>query len=298
MLIILIIVVFWSIRVLIIVFRQNLILIFIRIEIINLSIAYVVVMYKNNYLKFFRFFKYYFIQSLLIYFIIVSLFIFNRSALLLLFLLCKINLFPRHTWINEIFHTLDIKEFFLLRVFAKIPTLLIILTIEKLNFIIILSVLFTFFWTIFSLDKFNHVNILFSFSNLNSSCWIIVICIRPHYIFYIFIFLYTNLIISVIYSNFFRSNKTNSIPIRLLNIARFPLRTIFFLKVVILNLTRVRDLIIIILLLSNSYIIYIYFKYILNYIITITKLPKYYNFSIKRFFFLYCCFSFWYFFII
>lgn len=288
---------FWIIRRIVILIRKNLIIILIRIEIIRLSLAYKIIIIKNNYLKFFRFFKYYFIQSFIIYLILINLFLFEfnfyRINFLLIFILCKINLFPRHIWINEIFYTLDVKEFFLLRVLAKIPVIFFILSFYTLNYIIIISVLLTFFWTILSLKNFNHNNMLFSFSNLNSSCWIVILCIGPPFLFFIFIFLYINIILSVIYNKFLLNSKKNTLPIRLLNIARFPLRTIFFLKIILLNFLTIRNIFILFLLLCNSYITFMYFKYMLN---LISNTKKYITYKIYSFFFLYIIFSFCYFF--
>ena len=284
---------FWFFRVILIFFRKNIIFILIGIEIINLSLSYIVIILKNNYFKFFRFFKYYYIQSFFIYLILVIIFTFSfnylRSIFLLVLLLSKMNIFPRHIWINEVFLILNINDFFLLRVLSKISISLIILSFFKINYIIVISIIITFFWTILSIKNFNHLSILFSFSNLNSSCWLIIIIISPLYIFIIFFFFYSNIIICIIYNEFFFKNKNNILPIAVLNISRFPLGTVFFLKVILLNIIDIRNFFIILLLLLNSYVIFIYYKYILNLIFDI---KKNYNIKLTNFFLFYFCYSF------
>lgn len=290
---------YWLIRISLIIFSKNLIFLLIRIEIINLSLACKILIIKNNYFKFFRFFKYYLLQSFFIYLILFSLLFFNynkfRSIILLILLLSKINLFPRHLWVNEVFFSLDVKEIFLLGLVAKIPVILIILSIENLNYIIILSVLITFIWTIFNMKNFNHLNILISFSNLNSSCWIVVLAIRPPYVFLLFFFLYSNIIFSILYNNFLYSSNNNLITLRIINIARLPIRTMFFFKVVLLEITDLRYFFVITLLLINCYITYLYFKYILK---LIKNIKINYNFKSSSYLFIYCCFSFIVFFFI
>jgi len=260
---------FWLLGMVFILISKNLIFLLIRIEIIGLSLAYYILISKNNYFKFFRFFKYYYIQSFFVYLIIIFIFVFRinkiRINLLLLLILCKINLFPRHIWINEVLFNLEIKEFFLLRVVAKIPVIFFLLNFYKLNYIIILSIFLTILWTIMIMKKFNYNNLLFSFSNLNSSCWIIIISLRSPYLILIFFFFYILIMGSVIYKNiFFIYNNEKIVPIGMINIARFPLRTIFFIKFVLFNFSRIRSIFIFILLIINSYLNYIYFKFILN----------------------------------
>nr|YP_009114973.1 NADH dehydrogenase subunit 2 [Didemnum vexillum]AIZ58120.1 NADH dehydrogenase subunit 2 [Didemnum vexillum] len=290
---------FWIIGGLLIFLSKNMILMLIGMEIMNLSLAYKVIMTKNNYMKFFGIFKYYFIQSFLMYIILIILFMFSNkfigSIFLLILMLSKMNLFPGHLWIMEIFYSLELKEFFILGVLAKIPVMLFMLSFYKMNYIIMMSVLITFVWTMFSMKKFNHINMLFSFSNLNSSCWMVCLCLAPTYVFIIFLVLYFNMMMSLIYNKYYVKSKMNMLPMSILNMAGFPLGSMFFFKLILLNFIYTGNLFILLILLINGYMTYMYFNYML---FLMKSIKKNYNFKVSSFFLIYMVMTIVYFFFI
>ena len=261
----------WIIRLLMIINRYNLVIILIGIELMNFSLMFFILNNKNNYSKFYSFFKYFLFQSVILY-LLISLFFyfrfnFYRNISLLILLITKMNIFPRHLWINEVFFNLNYLEIFIIRVISKIPIILLLASFFNIDKVLFISIFFTLIWSCFSLFNYNKTNLLFSFTSLNSSCWLVISIILGPRIFLLYLFFVILLIRSLLFHNKFALFNNNYIfSYSVLNIARFPIRTIFLLKTYIFFNNNFYFFFILLLLLINRYLTYIYFKFMFFFI--------------------------------